>query len=63
MARRYTKPSDGRSFSVYAGIHYDCHLALEAFKTDHKLTTSGAVHHLLRQALQLPPLCPLTSES
>lgn len=44
--------------TVVAAIHRDAFEALEAFREAHNLTRSGAAHHLLRVALQLPPLEP-----
>lgn len=45
--------------TVAASIHADCAAELRAFRARHNLTTSGAVHHLLREALGLDPLQPL----
>lgn len=51
--RRYPP---GRTFSVH--VQQDVIQALAAYSRTHGLTRSGAAHHLLRQALGLPPLEP-----
>jgi hypothetical protein len=47
------------STTVAASIHEDCAAELRAFCAKHELTNSGAIHHLLRVALGLPPLSDL----
>jgi hypothetical protein len=39
-------------------IHTDCYLQLRQFMDAHNLSASGAVHHLLRERLNLQPLPP-----
>lgn len=53
--RRYGTRGTGNT-TVMSNIHPDCAAELRAFAAKHQLTTSGAVHHLLRIALNLPPL-------
>jgi hypothetical protein len=56
--RRYQRHRTGTT-TVYASVHADCYMALCAFSDEHQLTNSGAIHHLLRVALELPPLSDL----
>lgn len=68
MSDRYSRPQGyGRprvgSCPIYASIHGDTWDRLEQFRTTHGLTVSGAVHHLLRLQLGLPPLRSLNPEN
>lgn len=62
MSKRYGRPLVNGNFQVYAAIHPDTRDRLEQFRTSHGLTVSGAVHHLLRLQLGLPPLRPLHTD-
>jgi hypothetical protein len=56
--RPYQRPHVGTT-TVAASVHADCYMALRAYCDEHQLTNSGAIHHLLRVALELPPLSDL----
>ena len=53
--RRYSRNTGGCQ-PIASHIHADVATELRAFTARHRLTTSGAIHHLLRIALNLPPL-------
>lgn len=55
MTKRYGRPLVNGNFPVYAAVHQDTRDRLEQFRSAHGLTVSGAVHHLLRLQLGLPP--------
>lgn len=60
MAERYSRERIGGTWPIYSAIHPDTHEQLEEFKARTGLTTSGAVHHILRKHFGLPPLRSLT---
>lgn len=62
MAERYGRERTGGSFPIYSSVHRDTKEALDAFRQRHGLTNSGAIHHLLRLQLGLPPLRNLSPE-
>ena len=53
----------GGRLAVSTWVHLDTAHALDEWAHRYRLSRSAAVHHLLRQALSLPPILPTIKDN
>lgn len=58
--RRYGYQPPGKALTATTRLHTDAADGVVRFARENGLSISGALHHLVRVALGLPPLPPLS---